>query len=397
MKKESATLKRLGDYIQEVDVRNRDLAVKLSQGICNQKYFQNPRQVSVTPQLDKIVRTGQFAYNRATTRNGNKISIAYREGVDCTVSSAYCVFYITDENIINPYYLWLWFKRPDFDRYAIFKSHGSAHEFFEFETLCNTYIPVPAIEEQRRIVARYQAIQNRIEINKQTISRLESAAQAIYRKMFVDDIDPENLPAGWRMGTLGEVVVETLGGDWGNDKIVGDYNTKVYCVRGTDIPNVIMGNISMPQRYIRKKNLLNRNLNLGDIVIEISGGGPTQSTGRVLLITKDLVEYVGDSMVCSNFCRTIKVLNKYSIFVYSTILMLYKVGFLFTLENSSNGVKNLDIDALLNSFSIAIPNEFILDNFNIKFNIINRQLFVLGKEIQKLTELQSLLLAKMVQ
>ena len=196
------TYKRLGDYIRQVDVRNSAMEVNLSQGICNMKYFQNPRQVSSTPHLDKIVRKGQFAYNRATTRNGNKISIAYREGPDCTVSSAYCVFYITDEEVLNPYYLWLWFKRPDFDRYAIFKSHGSAHEFFEFETLCNTYVPMPPIEEQRKIVYNFLSIQKRIDNNKQTIAKLEDAAQAIYRKMFVEDIDPENLPAGWEIGKL---------------------------------------------------------------------------------------------------------------------------------------------------------------------------------------------------
>lgn len=71
--------------------------------------------------------------------------------------------------------------------------------------MCNVQLPVPSIEEQRRIVARYQAIQNRIANNKQTIAKLEEAAQALYRKMFVDDVDVENLPEGWRMGTLGEV------------------------------------------------------------------------------------------------------------------------------------------------------------------------------------------------
>jgi type I restriction enzyme S subunit len=212
MTNKNSTYKRLGDYIREVDVRNTKKEVNLSQGICNQKYFQNPRQVSATPHLDKIVRKGQFAYNRATTRNGNKISIAYREGEDCTVSSAYCVFYIVDENILNPYYLWLWFKKPDFDRYAIFKSHGSAHEFFEFETLCDTYVPIPSIEEQRKIVDHYLAIQNRIANNKQTIAKLEEAAQALYRKMFVDDVDVENLPDGWRMGTIEEISEKIVAG-----------------------------------------------------------------------------------------------------------------------------------------------------------------------------------------
>jgi len=174
--------------------RNRDLSVKLSQGICNLKYFQNPRQVAENSAADKIVRRGWFAYNRATTRNGDKISIAYRDGEDCTVSASYLTFRIKDENLLNPYYLMMWFKRPEFDRYARFKSHGSAHEYFEWDEMCDVMLPVPSIEEQRKIVAEYQAVERRIENNRHLIATLESTAQTIYRQMFVDNIYPENLP-----------------------------------------------------------------------------------------------------------------------------------------------------------------------------------------------------------
>lgn len=198
-------MKRLGDYIRPVDVRNRDLKVNLSQGICNQKYFQNPKQVAENPETHKIVRTGQFAYNRATTRNGEKISIALREGPDCTVSSAYQVFEVIDENVLNSEYLMMWFRRPEFDRLAIYFSHGSAHEFFEWESMCEVQVPVPAIEKQREIVAEYNTLATRIETNKKLIATLEQTAQTLYRHTFVDNIDPNNLPSGWRMGTLGEV------------------------------------------------------------------------------------------------------------------------------------------------------------------------------------------------
>lgn len=198
--------KRLRDYIEVVEERNRDLSVTLSQGICNLKYFQNPRQVAENSAADKIVRKGWFAYNRATTRNGDKISIAYRDGEDCTVSASYLTFKIKDENLLNPYYLMMWFKRPEFDRYARFKSHGSAHEYFEWDEMCEVMLPVPPIEEQRKIVAEYQAVERRIENNRRLIATLEDAAQTIYRKMFVDDIDPNNLPQGWRMGKLGDIV-----------------------------------------------------------------------------------------------------------------------------------------------------------------------------------------------
>ncbi len=204
--------KRLGDFIEEVEERNRDLKVTLSQGICNLKYFQNPRQVAENSAADKIVRKGWFAYNRATTRNGDKISIAYRDGEDCTVSASYLTFRIKNENLLNPYYLLMWFKRPEFDRYARFKSHGSAHEYFEWDEMCEVMLPVPPIEEQRKIVEEYQAVERRIENNRRLIAALEDTAQSIYRHFFVDNIDPENLPKGWQQSTIGNFCKETKSG-----------------------------------------------------------------------------------------------------------------------------------------------------------------------------------------
>lgn len=180
-------MRRLGDYIRPVEARNRDLAIHLSQGICNNKYFVNPKQVAENPETHKVVRTGQFAYNKATTRNGDKISIALRQGPDCTVSSAYQIFEIIDEDVLNPEYLMMWFRRPIFDRYARFKSHGSAHEFFEWESMCEVQVPILPIEKQREIVAEYNTLQNRIETNKKLIATLEQTACAIYRKMFRED------------------------------------------------------------------------------------------------------------------------------------------------------------------------------------------------------------------
>lgn len=197
--------RRLGDYIEPYSEKNTGLKVSLSQGINNNKYFQTPRQVAQNSENDQIVRRGQFAYNKATTRNGEKISIAYRDEQDCTVSSAYQVFYITDEEKLNPFYLLLWFKRPEFDRYARFKSHGSAHEFFTWEEMCNVMLPVPPIEEQRRIVSEYQTVERRIANNEALIQKLEETAQAIYHHTFVEGIDEENLPEGWRKGCLEDI------------------------------------------------------------------------------------------------------------------------------------------------------------------------------------------------
>lgn len=146
----------IGPYLSPCDERNSDLKITLSQGVANTKIFQTPKQVAIDSKSDKIVRTGQFAYNRATTRNGEKISIAYREGPDCTVSNSYQIFFINNENIINPRFLLLWFCRPEFDRYARYKSKGSAHEFFEFDEMCRVKIPLPPLEIQQAVVDLYR-------------------------------------------------------------------------------------------------------------------------------------------------------------------------------------------------------------------------------------------------
>ena len=216
------TYKRLGDYIREVDVRNKDLQCTNLLGLSIAKKFipSIANMVGTDLKSYKIVKHNQFAYVPVTSRNGEKITVAlYTDDEPAIISQAYVVFEIvgtcdTVETVCTPSlqcdqllpeYLMMWFRRAEFDRYARYHSHGSAREVFDWEEMCNVMLPVPPIEEQRSIVNRYKAIENRIANNKQTIAKLEEAAQALYRKMFVDGIDVENLPEGWRMGTIGEV------------------------------------------------------------------------------------------------------------------------------------------------------------------------------------------------
>ncbi|MCD8290060.1 MAG: restriction endonuclease subunit S [Prevotella sp.] len=194
---------RLGDYIEECDERNVDLSIHLSQGISNNKVFQNPKQVATNSKSDKIVRTGQFGYNRATTRNGEKISIAYRTGPDCTVSSAYGVFKITNEVILNPFYLWMWFSRPEFDRYARYMSKGSAHEFFEFDEMKRIQLPLPSLAEQQKVVNVWKAFREIKEQNETKAAPLMQVCQSYIQKLkhqyplqeigpYIEEIDERN-------------------------------------------------------------------------------------------------------------------------------------------------------------------------------------------------------------
>ena len=199
--------KRLGDYIREVDVRNRDLSVTTLLGVSISKEFipSIANTIGTDMSTYKIVRKGQFAYGPVTSRNGDKVSIALLANEDTAIiSQAYTVFEVKDTNELLPEYLMMWFRRPEFDRYARFHSHGSAREIFDWSEMCDVMLPIPSIELQREIVAEYETLSKRIRLNEQMISTLEATAQTLYRKMFVDGIDKENLPAGWRMGTIAD-------------------------------------------------------------------------------------------------------------------------------------------------------------------------------------------------
>lgn len=161
--------KTLGNYIQLVDTRNRDLTITNLLGVSIEKKFIPSIANIVGTDLSsyKVVRTGQFAYGPVTSRNGEKISIAYLDGEDCIISSSYSVFEVTNKAVLDSEYLMLWFSRPEFDRYARYKSHGSVREIFDWNELCMVELPVPEIEEQKKIVKAYKTITDRIALKKQ--------------------------------------------------------------------------------------------------------------------------------------------------------------------------------------------------------------------------------------
>ena len=166
--------KRLREYIRLVDERNKSLEIDNLLGVSIEKRFIPSIANIVGTDLSnyKIVRTGQFAYGPVTSRNGEKISIAYLDSADCIISSSYTVFEVINKNELNPEYLMLWFSRPEFDRYSRYKSHGSVREIFDWEELCMVELPVPPIEEQLAIVNNYKAITDRIELKKQINNNL---------------------------------------------------------------------------------------------------------------------------------------------------------------------------------------------------------------------------------
>ena len=246
----------LGDFIRQVDVRNTDGKEENLLGVSVQKMFIPSIANTVGTDFTKykVVKRGQFTYIPDTSRRGDKIGIAlltdYDEGL---VSNIYTVFEVKDENELLPEYLMLWFSRPEFDRYARFKSHGSVREIMDWDEMCKVELPVPSIEKQRSIVKAYNTITDRIELKRKINDNLEATIQAAFDKAFHDAgvslpetiIKQNKVPQGWTDATVGDFAsVQT--GPFGSQ-----LHNEDYVESGTPIITVE----HMDGKYIAHRNL----------------------------------------------------------------------------------------------------------------------------------------------
>ena len=198
---------RLGDYIREVNVRNRDLKVTKLVGLTIDKAFIPSVANVIGTDLSnyKVIRREQFACSLMQVSRDGKMPVAMFEEDEAIMSPAYPMFEVIDKTVLLPQYLMMWFSRSEFDREASYYAVGGVRGSLTWEDFCNMKLPVPDIVRQREIVAEYETISNRIRLNEQMIEKLEATAQALYRKMFVDGVDMEHLPEGWRKVKLGDL------------------------------------------------------------------------------------------------------------------------------------------------------------------------------------------------
>lgn len=201
--------KQLGQFIRQVDVRNSEGKEENLLGVSVQKKFipSIANTVGTDFKKYKVVKKGQFTYIPDTSRRGDKIGIAlledYEEGL---VSNVYTVFEIIDEKQLIPEYLMLWFSRPEFDRYARFKSHGSVREVMDWDEMCKVELPVPPYEKQKEIVDGYKAITERIALKQKINDNLLATTQAIYKSWFVDFEPFDNVcPSDWGNGCVDDI------------------------------------------------------------------------------------------------------------------------------------------------------------------------------------------------
>ncbi len=366
----------LGPFIRQVDIRNKNLDVETLLGVSVQKKFIPSIANTVGTDFTKykIVKRGQFTYIPDTSRRGDKIGLAMLDSEDIAlVSQAYTVFKIIDHELLDPEYLMMWFRRPEFDRYARFKSHGSVREIFDWDEMCETELPIPHIDKQREIVKEFNTIQNRIALNHQLIQKLEESAEAIYKEWFVEGIDLENLPEGWRFGLLRDL-----------------------CSYSQDRISII--ELSL-ENYISTENMLKER---GGVTIANNLPNVSTTTGFEIgnILISNIRPYFKKVWLanfdggCSNdvLCLVPKS-NIPSLYLYQVV---EKDDFFEYVMAGSKGTKMPRGDKKwIMDYPAVIPDKELLKKFNKLATTIQNKIYIKKSENQKLMELKELLLSKL--
>lgn len=170
---------KIENYIQLVETKNSALEydVKAVKGISIDKKFISSKADMQNVSLDNyvVVAPLTFCYVTVTSRNGDKISLAFNDSkLTYICSNTYISFEVKEERLLLPEYLMMWFKRSEFDRYARFHSWGSARETFTWEDMCEVKIPIPDIKIQQAIVDIYNCYITRKEINEKLKIQLKN-------------------------------------------------------------------------------------------------------------------------------------------------------------------------------------------------------------------------------
>lgn len=372
--------RRLGDYIREVDVRNRDLKVKELVGLTINKAFIPSVANTIGTDLSnyKVIRKEQFACSLMQVSRDGKMPVAMFEGECAIMSPAYPMFEVVDKNILLPQYLMMWFSRNEFDREASFYAVGGVRGSLTWQDFCDMTLPIPSIEQQRKIVTEYETVSRRIRLNEQMIARLEETAQTLYRKMFVDGIDKENLPEGWRMGTL-EVLCESIIA--GTIPIYSD--SSQYLVLGQKCNYNGYIDLSKARRHILKAN--STLLQFGDILVNSTGEGTLGRVGQIYFQPQNLTFDSNMTMI--------RVKEEYMIEYVGCYLLQKKDLFVNMSQGSTNQTRLYC--SMIRPLEIIIPDYNALNAYSKSCRPIKLFIEQKRQENNKLQELQSLQLVKM--
>lgn len=352
----------------------------------------------------------------ARTGASTGINTIIDKDVPNSVFASYLIRLIIKEEY-NPLFVHFFLQSIYYKNYIDSILGGSAQPNANANELTNVFLPAVERKYQDKICNILSSINNKIKINNRSNVILEKISQLLFKHWFIDfefpneqgkpykssggefiDSELGKIPKGWSVGYFNSFNFEIISGDWGSEEYSDKNNLEIYCIRGTDLAELNINKfINLPIRFIEMPKNKNKLLYQGDLIIEISGGSPTQSTGRSLIVTKEMSNFYNNKLICSNFCKIIRPYNiEESFYLYYLLKLLYNKKILFNFETGTTGIKNLDLKYILTKYRIINPNKETIKKFFNKIYSIILKMHNNAIQNSNLIQIRDLLLPKLI-
>lgn len=313
-----------------------------------------------------------------------KLAIVQSIDVPANTNQAVGIVRLNDE-LVDFNYVYYYFSQKNINSYINKLSAQSSQPNLNLDLLGKLEFDLKELKTQQKIAKVLSDLDAKIELNNKINTELEAMAKTLYDYWFVQFDFPDvngkpyktsgckmvwneelkrEIPEGWEVDTLSSWIKNDKSGDWGKEQEEANYTERVYCIRGADINGLNgKGEMKTPERYILEKNL-HKTLDPYDLIVEISGGSPVQSTGRLAYITEETLHRFDAPIICSNFCKAVTLKNKH--YFYNFVYQwnsVYDAGVLFGYEGKTSGIKNLLFESFVSSYQTAIPPKELAEKF----------------------------------
>ena len=356
--------------------------------------------------------------------NAGQTAVVPKEMSGWNAARAVAVLRLQDK--VDPIYLQYCLQSPSIQLLMKSWCNTTVQETLNLKEIKKVPFPLPKKEEQRAIAHILGTLDDKIELNRKTNENLEGIAKALFKSWFVDfdpvrakaegrstglpneisELFPDSfeetelgeIPRGWNPTCLDDITEFVIGGDWGKSEQSDEFPASMLCIRGADIPDLQdFGHGKMPARFLKESSAQKRSLRHGDIVFEISGGSPTQSTGRPVLVEKQIIEKFKSPLTCSNFCRLIRPCSlDHSRYIYHHLRRSYDCGEMFMYETGTTGIKNFGYKHYASSRFFPLPGERLLAAFSSVIGDLRQKCHLSGSENSTLASLRDALLPRLI-
>lgn len=404
------------NYPKDCDFSDKGYCLFLNAGNVTKNGWSFENNSFITEEKDQLLHNGRLTKENTvfTTRGTVGNAAYYGENISfehIRINSGMVILSSKDTSLIQNKFIYYLVTSPYAKKTIEMFCSGSAQPQLPIKDFVKIKFNLPSIEHQQKITYILSAYDDLIETNNKRIVILEQMAENLYKEWFVrfrfpgcesaelTDTRLGKIPFGFSVIQMSDAFDYYIGGGWGEDNYSESFSEQAYVIRGTDFPKVQKGDLSTcPLRYHKKSNYIPRELKENDIIIEVSGGTANQPVGRTLLVNKDVLERLGNTVICASFCKLIRlnteVIAPY--YFYYWMQFLYKTRIIDRFQLQSTGIINFKFEYFLRKGDIMLPPREIMDMFDNKVKTLHKEILLLSKQNENLSKQRDMLLPRLM-